>query len=80
MEQLTDSEQVSALGCCVLYAQRYLLDGTRDLRQIAEALEALMDQKGLETLCGNRFSVPFLARPRKQELFACFNRHRGLRL
>lgn len=80
VEQLRDGEQSAALGYAMVYAQQHLMDGRHTLRQIVAELEALMDQKGLETLCGNRFSVPFLARPRKQELFACFNRHRGLRL
>ena len=38
-----------------------------------------MDQKGLEALCPGRDSVPFLARPRQQEILACLNRWRGLR-
>ena len=80
VEQLRDGEQSAALGYAMVYAQQHLMDGRHTLRQIVAELEALMDQKGLESLCGNRFSVPFLARPRKQELFACFNRYRGLRL
>lgn len=80
VEQLRDGEQSAALGYAMVYAQQHLIDGTHTLRQIVAELEALMDQKGLEALCGNRFSVPFLARSRKQELFACFNRYRGLRL
>lgn len=80
VEQLRDGEQSAALGYAMVYAQQHLIDGTHTLRQIVAELEALMDQKGLEALCGNRFSIPFLARPRKQELFACFNRYRGLRL
>lgn len=80
VEQLRDGEQSAALGYAMVYAQQHLMDGRHTLRQIVAELEALMDQKGLAALCGNRFSVPFLARPRKQELFACFNRYRGLRL
>lgn len=80
VEQLRDGEQSAALGYAMVYAQQHLMDGRHTLRQIVAELEALMDQKGLETLCGNRFRVPFLARPRKQELFACFNRYRGLQL
>ena len=38
-----------------------------------------MDQKGLEALCPGRDSVPFLARPRRQEILACLDRWRGLR-
>ena len=80
VEQLTDGEQTAALGYCLLYAQRHLMDGRRDLRQIADALEDVMGRQGLEALCENTASIPFLARPRRQEIFACFNRFRGLKL
>lgn len=80
VEQLRDGEQSAALGYAMVYAQQRLMDGTNTLRQIVAELEALLDREGLEALCGSRSGVPFLARPRKQELFACFNRCRGLRL
>lgn len=79
VEQLADGEQTAALGLCLVYARRRLFDGKRTLAQIAQALETLMDQKGLEALCPGRDSVPFLARPRQQEILACLNRWRGLR-
>ena len=80
MEQLADGEQTAALGECMVYAQRRLLDGKRDLRQVVDELEAVLDRQGLEGLCEDRSGVPFLARPRRQEIFACFNRYRGLEL
>lgn len=78
VEQLTDSEQLTALGYCLVYAQKYLMDGRRTLQQVIEELEQIMDRKGLEALCGREGA--FLARPRRQEIFACFNRYRGLKL
>ena len=80
VEQLTDSEQTAALGCCVLYAQRYLLDGKKTLRQVVDELEALLDREGLAALSESRSAVSFLARPRRQEIFACFDRYRSLKL
>lgn len=80
VEQLRDGEQSAALGYAMVYAQQHLMDGRHTLRQIVAELEALLEGKGLESLCGGRAGVPFLARPRSQELFACFNRYRGLRL
>ena len=79
VEQLADGEQTAALGLCLVYARRHLFDGKRTLAQIAQALETLMDQKGLEALCPGRDSVPFLARPRRQEILACLDRWRGLK-
>lgn len=51
VEQLADGEQTAALGLCLVYARRRLFDGKRTLAQIAQELENLMDQKGLEALC-----------------------------
>ena len=80
VEQLCDGEQTAALGYCVLYAQRHLLDGKRTLGQVAEALDQLMSSRTPAALCEGQAGTPFLARPRKQEIFACFNRMRSLRM
>lgn len=80
VEQLCDQEQTAALGCCVLYAQRHLLDGKRTLGQVADALDHLMASRTAAALCEGQSGIPFLARPRKQEIFACFNRMRSLRM
>ena len=80
VEQLTDEEQTAALAYCLLYAQKYLMDGVRDLRQVVDELEAVISERGLEALCENTPGIPFLARPRRQEIFACLNRYRGLNL
>ena len=80
VEQLADAEQSAALGWCMVCAQRHLLDGRRTLVQIVDALESLLGRQGLESLCEGTPGVPFLARPRRQELFACFDRWRSLRL
>ena len=80
LEQLADGEQTAALGYCVVYAQRHLLDGRRTLREVVDELEALLERQGLAALCESRGGVPFLARPRRQEIFACFDRYRGLKL
>lgn len=74
VEQLADGEQSAALGWCMVYAQRRLMDGRRTLRQIVDELDRLMEEQGLPALCGSPSGVPFLARPRRQEIFACFDR------
>ena len=80
VEQLADGEQSAALGCCLTYARRCLIDGRRDLRQVVQALEGLIEAEGLEALWGDRPGTPALARPRLQEIFSCFNRCRSLDL
>ena len=80
VEQITDSEQVTALGYCMRYAQKHILDGRKDLRQVVEELEKAMDKGTLSALCESSSSISCMAMPRKQEIFACFNRYRGLKL
>ena len=80
VEQIADSEQVTALGHCMRYAQRHILNGRKDLRQVVEELEQVMEKGTLSALCESSSSVSCMAMPRKQEIFACFNRYRGLRL
>ena len=80
VEQITDSEQVTTLGYCVRYAQKHLLNGRKDLRQIVEELEQVMEKGTLSALCESSSSVACMAKPRRQEIFACFDRCRSLRL
>lgn len=79
-EQIVDSEQVTALGRCILYAHRNIINGKRDMRQIADELERIFDENSLAEISESRSSVADMARPRRQEIFACFNRYRALRL
>ena len=80
LEQLSDSEQTAALGVCVQYAEKHLFDGKRDLRQTVEELEKVIEKGTLAGLCESRFTIGAFARPRKQEIFFCFNRYRSLKL
>ena len=80
VEQITDSEQVTALGYCVRYAQKHLLDGRKDLRQIVAELEQTIEKGTLAALCESTSSISCMARPRRQEIFACFNRCRNLKI
>lgn len=80
LEQLSDSEQTAALGVCVQYAEKHLFDGKRDLRQTVEELEKVIEKGTLAGLCESRFTIGAFAKPRKQEIFFCFNRYRSLKL
>ena len=80
VEQITDSEQVTALGYCMRYAQKHILDGRKDLRQVVDELERVIEKESLAALCESRSSISCMAAPRRQEIFACFNRCRSLKL
>lgn len=80
VEQLTDSEQVSALGYCVKYAEQHLFGGRTTMQEIVKKLAEKIEKDGLAGLCESRANVANLAMPREQEIFACLNRYRGLEL
>lgn len=71
VEQLADQEQLNALGQLLKYAHLHLVDGKRSLKEVVDLLEQTMDQKGMEAI-----GTKAVARPRRQEIFACFNRYR----
>ena len=80
VEQITDSEQVTALGYCMRYAQKHIMDGRKDLRQIVDELEQVIEKGTLAALCESSSSISCMAMPRRQEIFACFDRYRSLKM
>lgn len=74
LEQLIDEEQTRALGYIIKLLEERL-DGKRTLIEAVDQLEKLLAEKGLEALS----ALSSLAVPRRQEIFACINRYRGLR-
>lgn len=80
VEQLADTEQVSALGYCVRYAEKHLFQGKDSIQNVVDKLEEKICREGLSSLCESNSSVANLAMPRRQEIFACLNRYRGLNL
>ena len=57
-----------------------ILDGKKTMVQLVDAICALMEEKGLEGLSTSGYLSTDLAMPIRQEIFACFNRYRGLKL
>lgn len=80
VEQLTDTEQLHTLGSLVKYAQFHLFDGKKTLSQVVDVLDKLLEEKGLSAICEGSYTPSGLAMPRKQEIFACLNRYRALKL
>ena len=80
LEQLADQEQTTALSYMITYAEMHLFDEKKNLREIVETLYTMVHQKGLTSVVPGSYLPSNLALPRKQEIFACFNRYRGLKL
>lgn len=78
VEQLADSEQLAALAYLLRYSAGHLMDGRKTQTQIVDQLEKLILEKGLAALSDASYLPSNLARPRRQEIFACLNRCRDL--
>ncbi len=78
VEQLMDSEQLTALGNMVKYLEEEMFDGRKTLGQAIEALWIRLNQQGLKAICDGGYLPGNLAMPRKQEIYACLNRYRHL--
>lgn len=76
LEQLIDSEQTAALGQLLKYAVENLVDGKRSIADVVEYLQVKLEQEGMQFTAGRGTLSGGLAIPRKQEIYACFNRYR----
>ncbi len=77
VEQLVDTEQVATLAQMMRVAlELELLDGTRTLPDIVNAVYARLEKDGWRALSSRGEAACGLALPRKEELFACLNRWR----
>ena len=75
VEQLVDSEQTAALSYLLRYAREHFGQSGLTLTALVDQLEALLDTKGLASICDSSYVPVGLSRPRRQEIFACFNRY-----
>lgn len=80
VEQLADSEQLVTLGYMMKYACKHIFDNKRDVRQAAEQLWHFVQKQDFLGLCGSRYVPVNMAMPRRQEIFACINRYRNLKV
>ena len=74
VEQLVDGEQTQALAYLLRFAKENFGGRKTDVKSVVEALERVLEAKGLAGICGERVPAG-LAMPRVQEIFACFNRY-----
>lgn len=76
--QLVDAEQSETLAACLLWLGRNAFDGKRTLRECVSLLMEKIAREGLSSL--SHGTVPLVAMPREQEIFAAVNRFRRLRI
>ena len=80
VEQLADYEQLTCLGYMLKHMEEEMLDGKRTVQEIVEGLLGEMEKKGFEAVSDGGYLSGNLALPRRQEIYACVNRYRGLKL
>ena len=80
VEQLTDSEQLCMLGYMMRLAGTSLFDGKRTLKQVLDEFYGQVERDGFGAVCRGNAMSSGLAMVRKQELYACVNRYRGLKM
>ena len=80
VEQLVDAQQLVMLGYMLDYAGKHLMNGRLRMDEIVEKLWHMVWEKGMSSICENSYLSSGFAMPRKQEIFACFNRCRKLKM
>ena len=79
LEQLCDPGQTTALG----YILEWIIKNIRkpaDIHEVVSRVEEEIKAGGLLAVTGRNYSGGHPVRPRKQEIYACLNRYRSLRL
>jgi predicted ABC-class ATPase len=80
VEQVIDASQAFTLGHAVRFVAEHLVDGRRSLPVLLDALDAILDDEGVEVLSPWPAPPGDLVRPRRFEIAAALSRHRRLRV
>ncbi len=78
VEQLLDFEQTTTLSYCLKALADQLENRPQDIEALVEKLDRQIKCDGLSSLCRGSYLPATLAAVRKQEIYACVNRYRGL--
>ncbi len=79
VEQLLDEEQLSMLAQILRFLEDSVFDGKKGMGEIIERLAKELEEGSFKTVTGSQ--VPGnLAMPRKQEIYACLNRYRKMKV
>lgn len=74
LEQLADREQTQTLGYLLKYAKEQYSGKTADLTALMESLIRKLEKEGIGSVSGQKEIPAGMAMPRRQEIYACFNR------
>ena len=80
VEHVLDATHAATLGHVLRFAHDTLVDDRRTVGQVLDALDAMLDDEGVELLSPRRYPDGLLVRPRRFEVAAAINRLRTLRV
>lgn len=80
VEQIVDSEQINSLGYIMKFAEDNIVNNSKTIIDIVDETLNYISKNGLISISPVKYGLGSFAMPRKQEIIACFNRYRNLKL
>ena len=78
VEQVLDGPHATSIGHAIRFLHDEIIDDKRNLAQLLDALESILDDEGVEVLSPRSFPIGDLVRPRRHEVAAALSRVRTL--
>lgn len=78
VEQVLDGAHATSIGHAIRFLHDEIIDDKRNLAQLLDALESILDDEGVEVLSPRSFPIGDLVRPRRHEVAAALSRVRTL--
>ena len=80
VEQVLNADHAWSLGQALAFLHDELVDGKRTMRQLLDALDAILDDEGVDVLSPRKTPDGGLIRPTRHEVAAALNRLRTLEI
>ncbi len=80
VEQVLDGPHAATMGEALRLLHEEIVDGHRDLSVVLDALDAILDDEGVEALAPRAYPPGDLVRARRHEVAAALSRLRSLRV
>lgn len=78
VEQILDQEQTTALAYCLKALLEQMEIKGMDARKSVDNLWMQIEKEGMKSLCPGTYLPVSMAQIRKQDIYACLNRYRGI--
>ncbi|MGO5052946.1 ABC-ATPase domain-containing protein [Lachnospiraceae bacterium LCP25S3_G4] len=80
VEQIVDVEQMQALGYILWYMEAFVFDCKKNISQCIDDVMELIEKQGMGAIVKTSALPGNIAIPRREEIYACLNRYRGLQI